>query len=70
MIIAGIPNGSELFSIYKLDYEHEFNRALKYTRELQSILWSVIVDNEPATHKKMDNYRSALDLLMIFGKYK
>ena len=66
--LAGIPNGSELFSIYKIDHEHEFNRALKYTRELQSILWSVIVDNEPATHKKMDKYREALDLLIDFWK--
>lgn len=66
--LAGIPNGAEFFNIFKIDHEQEFNDALKHTKQLQSILWDVIVDNKPATHRRMDKYREGLDLLIDYWK--
>ena len=62
--LAGIPNGAEFFNILKIDYEQEFNQAMKATIQHQSLVWDVIIDNKAATHKRMDQYRDALDLLI------
>jgi hypothetical protein len=32
------------------------------------LLWDVIVDNKPATHRRMDKYREALDMLISYWK--
>lgn len=66
--LAGIPNGTEFFNILKIDYEQEFNDAMKATKQHQSLIWDVIIDNKPATHKRMNSYREALDLLISFWK--
>ena len=66
--LAGIPYGSELFNIFKIDYEQEFNDAMKATLGHQSLVWDVIIDNKPARHKRMNDYREALDLLINFWK--
>jgi len=62
--LAGIPDGAEFFNILKIDYEQEFNKAMKATIQHQSLVWDVIIDNKAATHKRMDQYRDALDLLI------
>jgi len=62
--LAGIPDGAEFFNILKIDYEQEFNEAMKATVQHQSLVWDVIIDNKAATHKRMDQYRDALDLLI------
>ena len=64
--LAGIPNGTEIFNILKIDYGQEFNDAMKATKDLQSIVWDVIIDNIPATHKRMDKYREGLDMLIDY----
>jgi hypothetical protein len=66
--LAGIPHGSEFFDILKIDYGQEFNDAMKATLQHQSLLWDVIVDNKPATHRRMDKYREALDMLISYWK--
>jgi len=66
--LAGIPNGSEFFNILKIDYEQEFNDAMKATVQHQSLVWDVIIDNLPARHKRMNSYREGLDMLIDFWK--
>jgi len=66
--LAGIPHGSEFFNILKIDYEQEFNDAMKATIQHQSLIWDVIIDNLPARHKRMNSYREGLDMLIDFWK--
>ena len=67
--LAGIPRGSSGFGIFdlnKVDRETELMRCLRYCKEYASLLWDCLVNDIPATSKRMDKYRAGLDKLIEY----
>ena len=54
-----------MFNIQKYDAEFDFKEAMKSTKNFQSLLWDVIVENRPCGRgKKFENFKEGLDLLV------
>ena len=63
--LGGMPMGTEMFNIQKYDAEFDFKEAMKSTKNFQSLLWDVIVENRPCGRgKKFENFKEGLDLLV------
>jgi hypothetical protein len=66
--LMGIPHGTEQFHHIKIDSETDLMKALQFTKDNANLLWQVLVDNIPATYRKMIHYRKGLDQLIEFWK--
>lgn len=67
--LAGIPHGSSsigFFDVNKKDKETELMRCLRYCKDHASLLWDCLVNDIPATSKRMDDYRAGLDKLIEY----